>query len=59
MWKKQKDSKTHTYYGKFVYAYQVSLKILLIKNQIDPQLMIALPIKNFQTAKQIVKLIEN
>lgn len=59
MWKKQKDSKTHTYYGTLAYAYQTSLKILLIKNQIEPQIMIALPIKNLQTAKQIVKLIEN
>jgi hypothetical protein len=60
MWKKIKDSKTHTYTGeKFKYAYSTELKTLLIKNLFEPELIVALPIKNLRTAKEIVKLIED
>ena len=59
MWKKAKDTKTHTYVGgKFRYAYQTNLKLLMIKNLFEPEFMIAFEIKNLQTAKKIVQLIE-
>lgn len=58
-WTKSKDSNTHTFLGqKFSYAYNTELKLFMIKSHSENDLMIAIPIENLKTAKEISKLIE-
>jgi hypothetical protein len=60
MWKKI-DKTLYRYDGeKYSYAYNLKLKALLIKSpfELPAELYAGVIVKNLQTAKQIVKLIE-